>query len=151
MDKFIELYRQIVNDPAKHEEMEHALDFVVKKVKSVCKDDYERALHKMYYIAHDGHFCEKLAKEAVANMRNANGTTGEKWSMEQTNQVMQQYGVQANPYDFYYVMNMFYSDFSTVMGEDVSNYCRMANAYINDVDAKPDKTLKIYLSTHCMD
>lgn len=31
MDKFIELYRQIVNDPAKHEEMEHALDFVVKK------------------------------------------------------------------------------------------------------------------------
>lgn len=67
------------------------------------------------------------------------------------------YGGYGNPYQYMAQPNrtppvqMVYSDFSTVMGEDVSNYCRMANAYINDVDAKPDKTLKIYLATHCID
>ena len=52
---------------------------------------------------------------------------------------MDQNGVHANKYDWYYLMNMLHSDYSNLWGEDVAQYVKFAKAYINDPDAGAGK------------
>lgn len=91
------------------------------------------------------HFDECLAKKAVAKMRNVDGTAGEHWTMEQTDAIAGQYGIH-HKCDWYYVMNMLYSDFAKVLGSDANTYAKMAVAYINDPDAGEGKAFKLYLA-----
>ena len=91
------------------------------------------------------HFDEELAKKAVSAMRNVDGTTGEHWSMEKTNPLAEQNGIKEKA-DFYYTMNMLYSDFSDVLGSEASTYVKMAKAYMHDPDAPEGKVFDIWLA-----
>lgn len=88
------------------------------------------------------------AKEWVEHMKNADGTTGAHWTMEQTEQVMRQYGIQCDPAEFFAVMNMMYSDYCEVFKKFGVNkmdfYAEMSKAFICDEDAQPDKTARYY-------
>lgn len=88
------------------------------------------------------------AKEWAEHMKNADGTTGAHWTMEQTDQVMKQYGIQCEPAEFFAVMNMMYSDYCEVLKKFGVNkmdfYAEMAKAFICDEDAQPDKTERYY-------
>ena len=88
---------------------------------------------------------EELAKKAVSAMRNVDGTTGEHWSMEKTNPLAEQNGIKEKA-DFYYTMNMLYSDFSDVLGSEASTYVKMAKAYMHDPDAPEGKVFDIWLA-----
>lgn len=107
------------------------------------KDKDEYAYYKSYFTVHESifgkHFNDTLAKEAVDEMTNADGTTGEHWSMQQTNSLLASQNLNYNKADFYYVMNMLYSDFSEVLGNNASMYLKMARAYLDDPDASKDK------------
>ena len=48
---------------------------------------------KIHCIAYGPHFDEHLAKKAVSEMKNVDGTTGEHWTVEETTRVMDQNGV----------------------------------------------------------
>lgn len=91
------------------------------------------------------YFDEELAKKAVSAMRNVDGTTGEHWSMEKTNPLAEQNGIKEKA-DFYYTMNMLYSDFSDVLGSEASTYVKMAKAYMHDPDAPEGKVFDIWLA-----
>nr|DAT91041.1 MAG TPA: hypothetical protein [Caudoviricetes sp.] len=151
MGELIELYKSIMSDPEKKQATEKTFIFMARKMKETCREDYKKAFLIMHEALYHGHFCERLAKKAVSDMKNVDGTTGGKWSKEETDKVMQQYGVHADSNDFYYVMNMMISDYEKVLNTDAGTYAKMADAYLNDPDAPKDKALKTYLSTHDVD
>ena len=90
---------------------------------------------------------KKLTKSGaemwVRHMTNADGTTGEHWDYNQTEQVRQQKGYNCDPAAFYAAMNMMYSDYSQVTRDTGCNtvdfYAGMAKAFLCDEDAPEDK------------
>ena len=115
---------------------------VVEAIEDMKERDKD-AYYKSYFTVHESifgkHFSEELVKRAVSKMVNADGTSGEHWSMQQTSALASSNGVNANKYDFYYVMNMLYSDYCEVIGGDANTYLKMAKAYLDDPDASKDK------------
>ena len=105
------------------------------------KDNY--AYYKSFFTIHESifgkHFNEELAKHAVSEMVNVDGTSGEHWTLQQTSSLLTSQGLNYNKFDFYYVVNMLYSDFSDVVGNDTSLYVKMARAYLDDPDASKGK------------
>ena len=93
-------------------------------------------------------FSRAMAEEWTREMKNEDGTTGPHWTMEQTNQIMTQRGINCDPAEFYAAMNMVYSDYSKVAKKlNVSNidfYAEIAKAFLDDQDAAPDKLARYY-------
>ena len=84
-------------------------------------------------------------------MENEDGTTGEHWSLEDTTKVAQQNNInfsssKYNEYDWYFVLNMIYSDFYKVFGQDTNLYIKVAKAWLEDKDAENGKAYKYYQS-----
>lgn len=90
-----------------------------------------------------GHPPESI-KQAVSEMINAGGTTGEKWSKERTDEAARIVGITENLWDFYYVINMYYSDYNTVIGEDITMAAKLSKAFIEDVDVPEGKAYRYY-------
>ena len=88
-------------------------------------------------------FDRKKAHEWVKQMKNADGSTGEHWSYDQTTQLMRQKGIDCDPAEFYAAINMLWSDYGMVAkktGQDNADYwAEMAKAFLSDKDANPDK------------
>lgn len=68
--------------------------------------------------------------------------------MEQTEQIMRQTGIDAEPAEFYAVLNAVYSDFGKVAKkhkcDTVEFYVDMAKAWLNDKDAVKHKAAAYY-------
>ena len=83
------------------------------------------------------------AKKWVSTMDNADGTTGQHWSPEQTNAVMAQRGIVCDKANFYAAMNMMYSDYCMVAksysADNPNFYADLAAAFLHDKDAAPGK------------
>lgn len=98
--------------------------------------------------AENGEFTEHMAKEWTARMKNGDGTTGAHWPMEQVKQLMQQRGINADPAEFFAVLNSVYSDYYTVAKKhnvhNIDFYIDIAKAWLEDKDAVPDKVAAYY-------
>lgn len=92
-------------------------------------------------------FTRQTAEEWVSHMQNADGTTGQHWSLEQAQQLMAQRKINCDPVRFYTALNAVYSDFCGVAKKHgVSNvefFADLAKAWLDDKDAVPDK-LEMY-------
>ena len=105
----IELIDKIIKNGS-NEDMEclrKILIDLISDLKYTDYDKYKKIELKLYKRVYGEHLNEELAKSWVADMENKDGTKGEHWSIEQTNQYAGSY----NKYDFYAVLNMVYSDF----------------------------------------
>lgn len=93
-------------------------------------------------------FTPEMAKEWTSHMRNGDGTTGAHWPMEQTKQLAQQRGVDADPAEFFAVLNAMYSDFYEVARKhnvhSTDFYVDLAKAWLKDEDAVPNKAAMYY-------
>ena len=78
-------------------------------------------------------------------MKNVDGTCGEHWTFEQTSQLAEQQGIKHKA-DWYYVLNMLWSDFSDVYNGDLNMYIRVAKNYMHDPDASEGKVLDVWLA-----
>ena len=98
--------------------------------------------------AENGEFTEHMAKEWTARMKNGDGTTGAHWPMEQVKQLMQQRSINADPAEFFAILNSVYSDYYTVAKKhnvhNIDFYIDIAKAWIDDKDAVPDKAAAYY-------
>lgn len=86
----------------------------------------------------------QMAEKWVRGMKNADGSTGEHWTMEQTSAIMERHGLRCNPVKFWVAMNAVYSDLSEVAEKHgVGNeefYADMAKSFwLCDKDAVEDK------------
>lgn len=90
----------------------------------------------------------QMAEEWVRGMQNADGTHGEHWTLEQTGSVMRSLSMQHDPVEWYVAMNMARSDYYPVAkkyGVDRDDfYACMADAWLTDPDAVPDKLARYY-------
>ncbi|MBQ8981637.1 MAG: hypothetical protein IJ077_08525 [Eubacterium sp.] len=87
------------------------------------------------------------AEMAVKKMKNKDGTTGEHWSYDKTTDVLEKRGYDFNPAEWYYVLNMVYSDYASDRF-DTENYVTLAYDVISDIDAPKNATKKIFVAKH---
>lgn len=88
------------------------------------------------------------AESWVSCMKNADGSAGAHWSMDKTEQVRTQRGFNCDPVKFWVAMNMMYSDYCEAAKKNsastVDFFADMAKAFLDDVDAPPDKLMRYY-------
>lgn len=91
---------------------------------------------------------KELAVKWVKEMRNSDGTSGPHWTMEQSKQIMQQQKIDCDPVEFFVALNMMYSDYykaaKTRNCSTVELYAAMAEAFLDDKDAQPEKLSRYY-------
>lgn len=91
---------------------------------------------------------KEVAEKWVKSMQNSDGSHGAHWPMEQTTAILEQRGYAFDPAEFYVVMNMMYSDYHNVFQrygvETPEFYADMARAWLDDPDAKKDKTAEYF-------
>lgn len=90
----------------------------------------------------------RMAEQWTESMRNADGSTGPHWSMDQTKQVMEKRDIDCDPVEFWVTMNMLYSDYSKVVKAhgitSVDFYADLAKAFLDDEDAVENKLVAYY-------
>ena len=145
MHSYKEYWNKIIGDDTKERAMEEIVCSALEKLKMHCPDLFYRTLYDLHCVAYGPHFDEALAKLAVSKMQNTDGTNGEHWTYEQTSQLADQQGITQKA-DWYYVMNMLYSDYSEIYGSDINMYIRVAKAYMRDPDAPEGKVFDLWLA-----
>jgi len=142
------MHRRILEDAT----LEQLKDFtiysidMVKRIDEEVYEDVETCLYKMVYGCH---FTKWLLEKALDKMINEDGTKGKHWSVEETNAVAKQYGVEfthINEYDWNYVMNMMYSDYYDSVPNDISTYVKLSKKFLFDKDAPEGKAFKYYMA-----
>lgn len=122
-------------------ELSYMLEDVICDLKEYDHDKYDKYKMKLYGMANNYKFDKEYAMELVYNMK----PMGEVWNIDTTNEVKKQYEITASDYDFYIVLNSLANDYGKVIDtENVETYAKMADAFINDVDAKENKVWKYY-------
>lgn len=104
-----------------------------KKVKEMLMEILFESPHTLTY---------EEAQEWVHHMR----PYGEKWSIEETTQLLSDKTIDKN--EWYAVMNMMWNDYREVLGEGVDNYKKLSTAWFKDVDAPEGKTYKYYKESY---
>ena len=132
------MIEKIVDD-GNVEEM-HELSYVLQEVLDILKDynpdkykEYEMHLYKMAYGCN---LSQDMAEEIVSKMQ----PYGEKWSIQATRQIQDEYGLQnLNPIDFYVVINSAYNDYNELFRDNMDMYVKFTQLFMEDEDAKKDK------------
>lgn len=99
---------------------------------------------------HAPKFSRDMAEEWTKKLKNADGSKGPHWTLDQAKQAMRQYDVICDPYEFWAVLNAIYSDDSKVAQKHGVNtleyYVDRAMAWIYDKDANEGKAA-LYFTT----
>lgn len=146
------MYESLRNTPTWDEgtkKIIKAFDKTLTMLKTAHPNKYRDIKMDLYVALNGYHFTEDMLKDATEHMINDNGTVAPKWSVSETTQVAKNAGIgfgTFNEYDWNYVMNMIYSDYCEVLGDNVSSYTKMAEKFLHDKDAPEGKALKYYMS-----
>ena len=101
----------------------------------------------LYITLYGEHFNRENAEEAVSGMTNEDGTKGEHWNLTETTRIANEHRIpldKFNEYDWYYVLNMAYSDYYTIFKDDTSMYVKLALAWLEDMDVPEGKAWRYY-------
>lgn len=91
----------------------------------------------------------QMAEKWVRGMKNADGSTGEHWTMDEASEIMRRHGYNCNPVKSWVAINAVYSDLcDTAQRHGVDNedfYADMAKSFwLCDKDAVEDKLAAYY-------
>ena len=135
----IRKYIEKIGENKKIEDMQKLGDMladIIYSTKESHPEIYEKYKMELYVMAYGKVLTEEMAEDIVHKMKPA----GEHWSMEETNSVKAQYGLNnISNVDFYTVMNMAWNDYKGVFGENLEMYVNYSKAFIEDEDAKKGK------------
>ena len=104
-------------------------------IKATDLQKYREIECSLYEIIEGKKLNEEKAKRWVSEMK-----PSAKWSMEEIDNLRGNIPL----VDFYVLMNMMYSDYHKVLGEDVEKYVEMSNAWYNDPDTSKKGSEKLY-------
>ena len=120
-----------------NEKMEKLKDILVNTITYLKGTDYDKYREiecKLYEIVEGKKLTLEKAQEWVKGMP-------EHWTMEETNSVRK---VNIPEIDFYVLMNMLYSDYHDVIGDNLDTYIKLAMDWYNDADIPMDGSEKLY-------
>jgi hypothetical protein len=140
----IKKYINKIVEEGSDEDMDKLSDIMIDLFYDLKRYDEEKA-HKykmcLYKMAYGETISEDMARDIIEDMK----PEGEHWTLEQTNQVKNQYGfMDINEIDFWLVMNMAYNDYKEIFRDNLDMYARFSYAFINDPDAKQGKVFKYF-------
>ena len=130
-------------------ELAKILDDVLLDLEVAHPHYYWKVIHKLHMLINGPHFDEAMAVWAVSQMINEDGTKGAHWTIEDTSSVAASTAIvfdKFNKWDWYYVLNMIYSDYYNVIGSDISLYVQFSKAWIADKDAPEGKAFKYFMA-----
>jgi hypothetical protein len=142
MMKYHELVKHHIED-ASYENMIELVketDCFVEEVREHHPEMVDKFLMKVD-LALNPDFTKETAKYVVSKMKNKDGTTGEHWNYDTTTKVLEAKGYDFNPCDWYYTLNMVYSDYYK-SGRTDDTYVEMAYDFLNDIDGPEHKAKK---------
>lgn len=135
-------YLDMIVEKGKKEDMDCLSDILVElmyELKESNHKEYKEYKNKIVGMAYDYKLDDELAHDIVEDMK----PKGEYWSKETITSVV---GNVPNIDEVYVVMNSLVNDYGDVISPDeVETYVKMANAWINDADAKPNKVWKYFV------
>ena len=133
IDKIVE------ND--KKDDMEKLSDILVEiiySMKELHHDKYKHYKMCLYEMAYGKTVSNEMREEIVEHI-------GEHWTLEETESVRSKYGYSdILPNEFNVVMNMAYSDYSNLFGDDIDMYANFSKLFIKDEDAKEGKVFTYF-------
>ena len=143
--------REYLDKPSDNEKACELHNIICEYLDSLTLDTADpkakRMLLKLHELDCGPHFDADIAINAVANMENVDGTTGQHWTFEEVEKEAQKRNVD-HPADLYYAINMLYSDLANVLGKDPEKYIAVAKAlYWDDPDMPEGKLFKQYVAT----
>lgn len=132
----IKKYIEKIVENNKQEDMEKLSDIlseIIYKLKEPHYDKYKHYKMCLYEMAYGKIISDEMREEIVEKI-------GEHWTLEETENVRNKYGyTDILPNEFNVVMNMAYSDYSEVFGDELDLYAKFSKAFIMDDDAKEGK------------
>ena len=131
------------NDSQMHELKEVLVD-TISYIKNKDEDVYNKIECDLYEIAEGKTLTEEKAKEWVNKM-----IPRAKWTLNDIKQIASKYQLNIPIIPAYVIMNMMYSDFSDVLGENDTNeiiekYIKAAEDWYYDEDARHTEDEKLY-------
>ena len=140
----IEDYIEKIVDNGKVEDMKELSDILEDTMEIINKYDeqcYKEMEMKLYKMAYGNVLSRKMAENIVHKMR----PSGMRWTFEETKDLQRQYGVDnINDVDFFIVMNSAFNDYRDLFQNNVEDYIKFTIDFIEDEDAKQDKTFLYY-------
>lgn len=138
----------------KLDEILDTMDMYLEEVHVKAPELYHKMKTQLYICVYGYHFDKSMLECAYESMVNDNNSAAPRYSIEECEQMGRRLGVRFtdyNVYDYAYTVNMFYSDYCQVLGDDKTIYAKMAQKFLDDPDA-PDhgatKALRYYLAVH---
>lgn len=132
----IKKYIDKIVENGKDEDMEKLYEMLVEitcKMKELHYDKYKYYKMCLYELAYGKTISDEMREEIVERI-------GEHWTLAETETVRSKYGYSdILPNEFNVVMNMAYSDYSDVFGDNLDLYAKFSKAFIKDDDAKEGK------------
>ena len=150
MSKFKELSLEAQRMPNYIElmkEWDDILDYYLEIFKEKDKETYINLMDELFVSINGEHLTEEMSQKAVSKMKNEDGTQGEHFSLDLSKVLAERNGVtwkDFNIFDWYYVLNMVYSDYYKLFGNEDSMYIKLALAWLNDKDIPEGKAYRYF-------
>ena len=137
-----EYIRKIVDEGDRNEmeELSDILEEVIDLIKEYDEEAYKKYTMCLYKMAYGEVLSEDMADDMIRKMQ----PYGMKWTLNEAEDIQNNYGIDVRPVDFWIVMNQAFNDFRNVFGDNLEMYVRYTEAFINDEDAKPGKVWKYF-------
>lgn len=141
--KLIDKYIDTASDESMHK-LTHKMDKFVEEVREKHPDMVEKFLMKVDLVLNPS-FTKETAKYAVSKLKNKDGTMGEHWNYDTTEKVLYSKGYDFDDADWYYALNMIYSDYYK-SGRSDDTYIELAHDFLSDSDAPKNKAKRYFLA-----
>jgi hypothetical protein len=123
-------------DQGKMEKLGEMFEDLMYKIKEVDYEMYKQYKTCLYEMAYGCVLSEEMAQEWIYSMK----PFGMKWNLEQIKAVIEEQKLSVNTIDFWAIMNAMYNDYNQIFKEEVNTYIELAVDFLEDEDAKPNKT-----------
>lgn len=146
MEDYEELVEKIVKKEKGGDmhEYKEVMEELMYELESRDRELYDKTVKKLEEVAYD--ITHEEAEKIVRNMK----PYGEHWTFDQVKEYIEGKGIGKCHKKYYMVMNMMYNDYYNVAvkyghQDDADFFFCLADAFINDEDAKPHKVAKYFL------
>ena len=141
----IEEIIQVIVDNGRIEDMRTLSDMLentLEELQNYDKECYDKYMMELYKMAYGNTLNKQMAEEIVASMR----PYGQRWSMQETQEIQERYGINnVRAVDFYVVMNSAFNDYRNLFDDNTDMYVKFTMDFINDEDAKEGKVFKYFM------
>ena len=137
--------RKIVDDGSQQdmEKLADILEEVIEDMQEFDPQSYHKYEMCLYKMAYGDKLTEDLAEEIVNKMK----PYGMRWSLQESEKIQREYGMDnIDSVDFFVVINSAFNDYRELLGDELSNYVKYTDAFINDEDAKKNKVFLYFIS-----